>query len=68
MAERAEAKKYQADTARDDISNLNEVLQNIATRKGHVRIVGFTWQPSRPSATGTGTLSAGYTIISEVDA
>ncbi len=57
----ADAKRYNVDTARDDLDNLVEVLQQIETRRGHVRIVGITWQPSR--AVG----GAGYTIISETD-
>ncbi len=61
-----DAKKYHVDTARDDTGNLDEVLQNIATREGHVRIVSITWQPSRPSESGA-TWPAGYTIISEMD-
>ena len=61
-----DAKKYDVDTARDDVINLDEVLQHIATRRGHVRIVSITWQPSRPSKSGA-TWPAGYTIISEMD-
>jgi len=59
------ANRYSVDTARDDQTNLLEVLQYVAAREGHIRIVSVTWQPSRPSASGT--LSAGYTIISEKD-
>ena len=59
-------KKYHVDTARDDIGNLDEVLQNIATRDGHVRIVSVTWQPAREFPGGM-PFPAGYTIISEMD-
>ncbi len=62
----ADDKKYHVDTARDDLFNLDEVLQNIATREGHVRIVSITWQPARSTEDGT-VLPAGYTIISEMD-
>ncbi len=62
----ADDQKYHVNTARDDLVNLDEVLQNIATREGHVRIVSITWQPSRPSESGA-TRPAGYTIISETD-
>ncbi len=61
-----DAKKYHVDTARDDVINLDEVLQDIATRRGHVRIVSIIWQPSRPFESGA-TRPAGYTIISETD-
>ncbi len=62
----ADAKKYHVDTARDDLQDLDGVLQHIAGREGHVRIVGITWQPSRRSEAG-GPLPAGYTIVSEMD-
>ena len=65
MAEMADAKKYHVDPVRDDIFNLDEVLQNIATRQGHVRIVSIIWQPARPAEDGT-PLPAGYIIISEM--
>ncbi len=68
----ADAKKYHVETARDDLQSLDEVLQHIATRKDHVRIVSITWQPSRASVAGdelpagyTDELPAGYTIVSE---
>ena len=57
----ADAERYQIDPARDDLRNLKEVLENIATREGHVRIVSIIWQPDRPAG------DAGYTIISEMD-
>ena len=56
----ADAKRYQIDTARDNIQNLREVLENIASREDHGRIVGITWQPARDDGR-----PAGYTIISE---
>ena len=61
--------KYRVDTARDNVANLDEVLQVIATRIGHVRIISVTWQPSRRLASDpTGaTIPAGYTIISETE-
>ena len=62
----ANVNKYHVDTARDDIEDLGGVLQHIATREGHVRIVSITWQPSRPSEGGA-MRPAGYTIISEMD-
>ena len=62
----ADAKKYHLDTARDDLENLDGVLQHIATREGHVRIVSIIWKPSRVSETGA-ALPAGYTIVSEMD-
>ena len=58
--------KYRVDTARDDVSNLVEVLQFVATLPGHVRIVGITWQPTRTSKDGS-VLRAGYTIITETE-
>ena len=58
--------RYQVFTARDDIKNLSEVLQYIATVKGHIGIVSVTWQPQRPGREG-GTLEAGYTIIAEIE-
>lgn len=39
--------RYQVDTTRDDPQNLKEVLENIATRPDHIRIVSVTWQPDR---------------------
>ena len=59
-------KMYHVDVARDDVGNLSEVLENIATRKDHVRIVSITWQPARPGE-GSKSHLAGYTIISEMD-
>ena len=58
------ADRYQVDIARDDPQSLLEVLQHIATREGHVRIVSVTWQPSRPNRDGR-NLHSGYTIVSE---
>ena len=55
----ADAKKYHVDTARNDLQNLDDVLQNIATRDGHVRIVSVIFQPGLPEAQ--------YVIISEMD-
>ncbi len=54
--------RYQVFTVRDDIKDLSEVLQYIATVKGHIGIVSVTWQPQRG-----GTLEAGYTIIAEIE-
>ena len=62
----ADDKKYCVDTARDDVVNLDEVLQHIATRNGHGRIISITWQPSRTSKDNV-HLPAGYTIISAMD-
>lgn len=62
----ANSDRYQVYSARDDITNLGEVLLYIATVKGHVRIVSVTWQPRRTDRDG-GTLEAGYTIIAEVE-
>ena len=62
----ADDKKYHVDTARDDYGNLDEVLQDIASREGHVRVVSVIWQPSRDFASGM-PCPAGYTIISEMD-
>ncbi len=56
--------KYQVDTARDDPQSLLDVLQLIATREGHVRVVSVTWQPVRPNRDGH-NLHSGYTIVSE---
>lgn len=56
--------KYQVDGARDDPRNLHEVLQNIATREGHVRIVNVIWTPAREDRNGL-MLLPGYVIISE---
>ena len=55
----ADAQRYQVDTARDDVLNLSEVLEHIASREDHGRIVSITWQPARDDG------PAGYTIISE---
>ena len=60
------ATEYQIFSARDDHTNLKEVLDYVATVEGHVRIVSVMWQPSRPSGDGA-QLSAGYTIVTEVD-
>ena len=61
----ADDQRYSVDTARDDIKNLGEVLYNIGTRPGHVRIVSVTWQPAREFPDGM-PFPAGYTIISEM--
>ena len=55
----ADAKRYHVDTARDDVGNLDEVLQGIATRDGHVQIVSVVFR--------AGLAAAGYTIISETE-
>ena len=54
----ADAKKYHVDIAREDLENLDEVLQNIATCDGHVQIVSVIWQDRLPEAR--------YIIISEM--
>jgi hydroxypyruvate isomerase len=54
------ANKYQVYGARDDHGNLAEVLEYVATVKGHVRIVNVMWQPARLE------IDSGYTIIAEV--
>ena len=59
-----QADRYQVNPARDDLQNLKEVLEYIATSEGHIRIVGVTWQPARTDGEGRKQL-AGYTIISE---
>ena len=56
--------RYQVDNARDDPQGLLDVLQHIATREGHVRVVSVTWQPVRPNREGRDRPS-GYTIVSE---
>ena len=61
------ANRYRVDTARDDVQNLKEVLEHLATLPGHVGIISVTWQGPRPSREGN-TLHAGYTIVSEQDA
>ena len=58
--------RYKVHLAVDDLFNLSEVLQYVATIKGHIRIVSVTWQPQRPGRDG-GTLEAGYTIIAEME-
>ncbi|MFZ5833870.1 MAG: hypothetical protein ACOY2B_00595 [Pseudomonadota bacterium] len=58
----ASTKNYQVHTSSDDLENLKEVLETVASGKGHVRIIGVTWRPER------GASRAGYTIISESDA
>lgn len=58
--------RYQVDRARDDPLNLHEVLQDIATREGHVRIVNVIWTPARDDERGL-TLLPGYTIVSEIN-
>ncbi len=60
------ANRYQIHTARDDRHNLAEVLEFVATVKGHVRIVSVMWQPSRPGAEGH-IIDPGYTVIAEVE-
>jgi hypothetical protein len=55
---------YQVDTVRDNVQNLSEVLQDIASREDHGRIVSITWQPARDDGNGL-ILNAGYTIVSE---
>ncbi len=57
--------RYQVSSARDDVTNLQEVLEYIATKEGHVRIVSVTWQPERTGPAGE-VRPAGYTIISEM--
>ena len=52
----ADAKRYDVDTARDELEHLDEVLHTIATRDGHVRIVSAILRPG---------VDAGYIIISE---
>jgi hypothetical protein len=54
------ANKYQVYGARDDHGHLGEVLQYVATVKGHVRIVSVMWQPARLE------IDSSYTIIAEV--
>jgi hypothetical protein len=54
------ANKYQVYGARDDHGHLGEVLEKVATVKGHVRVVSVMWQPSRLE------IDPGYTIIAEV--
>ena len=49
--------KYNVDIATNDPINLREVLESIATRPGHVRIVSVIYQPGQPAAK--------YVIISE---
>ena len=56
----ADANKYSVDIARDDPQNLGEVLQNIATRERHVRIVSVIYKTRLPQAE--------YVIISENNA
>ena len=56
--------RYRVDYATDVAPNLKEVLQYVATLKGHVRIVSVTWQPEGKDREGH-TRSARYTIISE---
>ena len=58
--------KYRIFQAQDNLQDLDDVLTVIATTPDIVRIVGITWQPSRTSDDGK-RLSAGYTIIVEMD-
>ena len=60
------ANRYQIHTTRDNHQNLAEVLEFVATVKGHVRIVSVMWQPSRPGREGF-EIEPGYTIIAEVE-
>jgi hypothetical protein len=60
----ATADIYQVDLARDDPQSLKEVLQHIATRPNHLRIISITWQPQRADGDRL-QLHAGYTIVSE---
>jgi len=62
----ANSDRYQVYFSRDDLANLGEVLQYVATVEGHVRIVSVTWQPRRAGPDG-GTVKEGYTIIAEVE-
>ena len=55
----ADAKRYHVDTARNDVGNLDEVLQGIAARDGHVQIVSVVSRPDMPAAS--------YIIISETE-
>ncbi len=57
------ANRYQVFDARDDHGNLAEVLEHVATVKGHVRIVSVMWQPKRGLE-----FDSGYTIVAEVAA
>ncbi len=60
------ANRYQIHTARDNHQNLKEVLEFVATVKGHVRIVSVMWQPRHPDREGF-EIESRYTIISEVE-
>ena len=55
----ADAKRYHVDTARDDVGNLDVVLEAVAARDGHVQIVSVVFR--------AGLAAAGYTIISETE-
>lgn len=56
--------KYVVDGCHDDQGALRDTLHRISEEGS--RVVSVTWQPSRTS--GNSTISAGYTIVSEVDA
>jgi hypothetical protein len=60
------AKKYQIYSAHDDDASLAEVLEDVATVKGHVRIVSVIWRPRRSGTDGF-EFDPGYTIIAEVE-
>ena len=58
--------RYKVEYATDSDTNLKEVLQYVASIKGHVRIVSVFWQPEGKDREGH-TRSARYTIISEME-
>ena len=57
---------YDVDPVEDDALKLREVLEVVAAREGHVRIVNVIWKSARDdTAAGGGRLVPGYVIISE---
>ncbi len=54
----ADAKKHRVDIVRDDLEDLDEALQNIATRGGHAQIASVIRQ--------THLFEARYIIICEM--
>ncbi len=57
--------RYAVDGVHDDQGALRDRLSEIAEEGG--RVISITWQPERLRENGT-SISAGFTVVTEVDA